>query len=81
MKTAVERCPGLAKINVFGTYRRKEKTIGFDLAETLRNETFELYLDVGFDYKLIGDLYFSHHPDKLGDCSKNRRPDAVREPL
>ena len=24
-------------------------TIGFDFAETLRNDTFELYLDVGFD--------------------------------
>ena len=27
----------------------KKQTIGYDLDETLRNETFELYLDVGFD--------------------------------
>ena len=27
----------------------KKTTIGFDFPETLRNEAFELYLDVGFD--------------------------------
>ena len=44
MKSAVDRCPGCSKFNVFDT-----KTIGFDSAETFRNEAFELYLDVGFD--------------------------------
>ena len=49
MKTYLERCPESAKINGFDTFRSKKKTIGFDLAETHRNEAFELYLDVGFD--------------------------------
>ena len=49
MKTYLERCPGSVKINDLDTFRLKKKYIGFDLAETLRNEAFELYLDVGFD--------------------------------
>ena len=52
MKTYLERCPESAKINEINdlfTFRSKKKYIGFDLAETHRNEAFELYLDVGFD--------------------------------
>ena len=39
----------LQKSMIFLGLGVKKTTIGFDLAETLRNEAFELYLDVGFD--------------------------------
>ena len=53
MNTAMETRSGLAKINGSGTFGRKKKDIGFDFADNFRDETFELYLDVGKTVEMI----------------------------